>query len=120
MIKDFIDETEDELTLCGGVMDGEPGIIDEVEDEDEDVDEEDENEDEVEDEDRTNDENYSPGFFEDFINDAVEIAQDEKGVKVSLLPKFTSIRFSGLTIPFPFFFFVSSLYAFVNNSAFYL
>jgi hypothetical protein len=62
MIKDFIDETEDELTLCGGVMDGEPGIIDEVEDEDEDVDEEDENEDEVEDEDRTNDENYSPGF----------------------------------------------------------
>jgi hypothetical protein len=43
-------------------MDGEAGIIDEVEDEDEDVDQEDENEDEVEDEDRTNDENYSPGF----------------------------------------------------------
>jgi hypothetical protein len=41
---------------------------------------EDEDEDEVEDEDRTNDENYSPGFFEDFINDAVEVAQDEKGV----------------------------------------
>jgi hypothetical protein len=66
-------------------MGGEARVIDEVvacfeEASGEDVDEEDGDEDEVEDEDRTNDENNSPGLFEDFINDAVEIAQDEKGV----------------------------------------